>query len=484
MAKNSILKHFAIIGFGAVLNMLVGLFTTPIITRLVVPEQYGRSSMFNTYTNLLMLFLSIGLDQSLVRYFYRKDDIFYKRGLLRQCCIIPMSIMGVIAVFIFLLIYPLGIIKLPYNSYVTGMFIIATFVLLLNRFAMLVVRLQSKSRLYSFLNVGHKAVYVILSIIMLLNLKSVDQYYILIFSTTASYAITTFVAVVAERKLWGISRGSTNVHYNDLVKYGVPLLIANSVYLLFQTIDKISLQHFCTYNEVGIYSSAMSLMSIIAIIRTTFCTIWAPATIEHYEKDPNDKSFYQQGNRYITVIMMLFGITLMLSKDLIAFLLGEKYRDAAQILPFLMFQPIMYTISETTVVGIYFKEKSYAQLVVSAVSCVCNLIGNIILIPLVGAKGAAISTGLSYILFYTLRTAFSNRFYYIDFGLKKFYMLTFLIVLYALYNTFVKFNILTVIFYAIIVSLLLWCYRREVKVAIDLGLTKVNELRKKGKADV
>lgn len=68
-------------------------------------------------------------------------------------------------------------------------------------------------------------------------------------------------------------------------------------------------------------------------------------------------------------------------------------------IPFLAFHPIMYTISEVTVGGLVFKKKSKIQVIVSVVPCVVNFIGNTILVPFYGGRGAAISTGISYILF-------------------------------------------------------------------------------------
>ena len=39
--------------------------------------------------------------------------------------------------------------------------------------------------------------------------------------------------------------------------------------------------------------------------------------------------------------------------------------------------------------------KSYLQIIVSAVVCVANIEENILLVPIIGGVGAAISTGLS-----------------------------------------------------------------------------------------
>ena len=50
--KNSFLKHFAIIGGGTFINIALGVFTTPIITRLVDPVEYGQLSIFTMYSGM------------------------------------------------------------------------------------------------------------------------------------------------------------------------------------------------------------------------------------------------------------------------------------------------------------------------------------------------------------------------------------------------------------------------------------------------
>ena len=130
------------------------------------------------------------------------------------------------------------------------------------------------------------------------------------------------------------------------------------------------------------------------------------------------------------------GLGILIFRDLIVFLLGDKYYLSKFIIPMLIFIPVMYLISETTVMGISFKKKSKYFLYISIVVSITNILGNIILVPFLGAKGAAISTGVSYILFFALRTYFSNKLINFNFNLKRIYFIIILILGYALFLTF------------------------------------------------
>lgn len=257
----------------------------------------------------------------------------------------------------------------------------------------------------------------------------------------------------------GIRGTDCQVPLNELLRYAAPFILSMGITTLFQATDKIFLSWFYSYKEVGIYASTMSLVNIFAVVQTAFNTLWAPVSVEHYTKNPEDAHFHQRANQVITVVMFFLGISLILCKDIFAILLGEKYQEAAYILPFLIFNPIMYTISETTVAGLVFKKKSNLQIVVALVSLLTNVIGNALLVPKFGSQGAAISTGISYIVFYFMRTLLGIRYYYVDFKIKKFMILTLVVSLYALYNTFFKFNIWSILSYFVCCLVLFLLYK-------------------------
>ena len=98
MNEKGVLKHFAIIGGGTFLNLLLGLVTTPLITRIVDPVEYGQHSVFLLYANLALLVLLLGMDQGLARYYYLKPEREYKRALLFRCIKYPVITTLVVAV--------------------------------------------------------------------------------------------------------------------------------------------------------------------------------------------------------------------------------------------------------------------------------------------------------------------------------------------------------------------------------------------------
>lgn len=480
MLKNGFIKNFMIIGSGTFISMFIGFITTPIITRAVDPTAYGEYSVFTLYSSIAVMVLYLGMDQSLVRFFYDKDSIEYKHSLLYKCIKVPLLLCLVVLVISFI-IQKMNLWSFELGNTVFWLLCIYTFVQVVYRFSLLLVRLQYKSKTYSALGIINKVAYVTLALAFLYSGKISDSIS-LILALTIAAIICLIVSIVCEKEIWyknncGVDECTIDVV--SLIKYAFPYVFSMGITILFQTADKLALSAFGSYSDVGIYSSTMTLVNVFAIVQTSFNTLWAPMAVEHYNKEPEDKSLYYKGNQIITVVMFFIGLTLILFKDVFALLLGEKYREAAYILPFLIFNPIMYTISETTVNGLVFMKKSNLQVVVAVGACVVNVIGNTILVPILGCKGAAISTGLSYIMFFTLRTYLSNKFFYIDFKLRRFYALTVIAVIYAGYSTFNSFSVLSVIGYLICIAFILILYRPTVQYCITYLRNIIEKARTK-----
>lgn len=461
--ENRFIKQFAVIGSSTFLNMMLGLLSTPIITRIVNPNEYGQLSIFTMYSSIALMVLCLGLDQAMVRYYYECNDIEYKRALLFRCVILP--IVSCIVVSIIVIIFSMShLLDFEFDDLILFFLCLHTLDQIVYRFSQLVVRLEGNVKLFSALQFLQKIVYIILSVGLCYTVKG-NYLLLLVIATTISYMLCMIVSIVAQKVVWNftlVNRSQYSVPNKELLRYSLPFILSMGVTTLFQAIDKIFLNYYCSYSEIGIYSSTMTLVHIFAIVQTAFNTLWAPMSVEHYTRYPEDNKFHQQANQVITVLMFFLGINLILVKDIFAVVLGAKYREAAYILPCLIFNPIMYTISETTVVGLVFKKKSYLQVVVAVGACVTNIIGNMWLVPQLGAQGAAISTGFSYIIFYLLRTLLGRKYYYVDFRIFHFGILTIVVWLYALYNTFNRFSIYSICGYLGCLILILVLYKDTV----------------------
>ena len=456
--KEKLLSHFLNVGTGNLISAFLGFITMPIITRLFMPEEYGIYSLFYLYGNMAMIILCLGMDQSLVRYYYDQSTKEYKVGLLRQCIKLPLCVTLVLALIYFANAI-LGVVPKGGDLLLSVLLAGYVLLLLLNRFALVLLRLEKKSRLYGAINVLQKLIDigVIFSILFVIKKNNAE---VLCLGIITAVFFSSLFSVLGNKELWVYKGHVISEHStSELMKYAYPYIITLGLTSLFQALDRMAISHFCDYHDVGVYSSAVSLLRILGIIQTSFTTIWMPNAIDRYKKNPKDLSYFSKVCQIVTVIMFVLGASFVLFKDLFILLLGKEYREAVTILPFLAMEPIMYTISETTVVGIVFSEKSKLQILAPGFACMFNVFGNLILVSRYGAIGAAISTGLSYVLFMVIRTILSNKCMDINFKMNKILIITLAFLLYASYSSTNTFSVISVVGYIILVLLIAFCYR-------------------------
>ena len=104
---------------------------------------------------------------------------------------------------------------------------------------------------------------------------------------------------------------------------------------------------------------------------------------------------------------------------IVGFLVPEEYHRVPYMLIVCLAAPLFYTLSETTVVGLSVTRKSHLSMFASLLAFSANVFGNYLLVPSYGAEGAAISTAISFWLFFILRTEFAI---YVWLPIKRLYM--------------------------------------------------------------
>ena len=316
-----------------------------------------------------------------------------------------------------------------------------------------------------------------------------DHLIALTLSTMIAQVCVCVIGISAERKLWGPLKLADHQkeEYNQIVDrkalmaYGMPFIFANLCNWVFTGADKIMIKMFSTGTDLGIYASAISVVGIFSIITTTFGTIWGPLAIERYEQDNTDTSFFIKASDYVTVILFAAGACVILFKDLIVYLLGADYRAAVFLLPFLTLHPIMYSISETTVYGINFAKKTNLHVIIAASCAAVNIVMNFLLIPQIGALGAALATGITYILFFIFRTKLSLKCFPVKYNLKKLAVVTAAYMIFVIYNSIYVIDVISVIMFIAFAVILILCYKSCMKELLHMVADYANGFLKKVK---
>lgn len=464
----SFIQHFLNVGIGTFINLLLGFISTPLITRIADPSEYGQLSIFNAYADIALAFLFIGLDRGIVRYFYSEEKLEDKKSLLKLCFLAPMA--SAFAVLIlYLILSGFGAFNTKLPQYVMVLLFTYVIVCIWNRLSLLMLRLTYQTKRYSFVTVIQKMVYVLIIVFFALGIRG--QYLLMLITAllVSTFAGAVFASIYT-KEFWSFRHISIPSNSKEILRYSIPFVAYSCMDALLNSMDKLSIDYFLADYETGIYSSALSLVSIFMVVKTIFDTIWVPMQTEQIVKNPDDRSFIQKGNRYVTIILMFMCINVIMFKDLLCYILGERYRGANVIIPFLIFGTIMYAISDTAISGIEYSKNSYLHALISLAALGVNFCGNTYMVPRIGPEGAALATCLSFAVYLVLRIYFSNKYYYIDYGVKKLTVICFAVFGFSFINTFYDLSVYTVIAYFVCMVLFVVLYIRDIKEMIVYGV--------------
>ena len=127
--------------------------------------------------------------------------------------------------------------------------------------------------------------------------------------------------------------------------------------------------------------------------------------------------------------------------------------------------------------GINFKQKTSYHIYISIISMITNIIGNYFFITWFGATGAAISTGLSYGVFFVLRTYFAQKVFPIPFALKRYAVAVILVYFLEIYGSFYCVNGILLMLALIISSIITWLYKDIIIVGYKILQEKCKKKR-------
>ncbi|MGE7905351.1 lipopolysaccharide biosynthesis protein [Peribacillus sp. NPDC094092] len=470
--NNNLIKKFLSFSYGSFLGLIIGFITTMITTRILQPEEFGKVSMFTLAINISMIFAIFGTDQAFVRFFYEEEKS--KRGGLLYNCLKPVFYLTLFLLLTFLFFQKKLSLMLfgEYNSIVAVMLALGIVVQILYRYASLVIRMQQKGHLFSLIELLNRIFTFILIIMFYLIMGPTFE--IVVYSTVFTFLLLTIYLIYNQKNIWSFKYFSENSlkHNNkDILKYSYPLVLTTLITWLFEAFDKIALRQWADFQELGLYSSAFKIVALLTIFQKVFATFWTPVAYESFENNPKNTMIYSNVSKIVTFLMSIVAIVTIMAKDLIVVLLGPEYQEASKILPFLVFMPLMYTISETTVLGINFYKKPKWHIVIAGVSCICNIIGNWVLVPQFGGLGAALSTAFSFLVFFMLRTHISLKYYKVNYGLGKLYTSIVIVTIVSSLATFNDRFLFNLVFGAICIIFLVFLYIKDIKYIYALKRT-------------
>lgn len=407
-----IIKDFSIFSIGSILSIVIRFISTPIITHNFTPNQLGKYSAFDLVCSILYIVSMFGMVKGFERFFYDR----YKDN---RC-----KLLIICSKYNFIIVILLGILisifRKPIIYFITGsvntdnyviiIFIVMVVILnIIREYCRSYVVLMKQNKLYSIICFAEKAIYLV---VLLLVLSYTDKFVALIVSNIIMLSILIIIVLVYNRIY--IKRYLSCIklfHSNDfeIIKYSYPFMLSLSINLIYSYVDKFCIKYYCGFNQLGLYTAAFRVTVVFNLTHTLINKFMNPIIYKKYSANKDVRMDLENTYSIMGYAMLMTAICVIAFKDIFVILLSEDYIESINIMPFLIFMPMMMGMGELVSQAINLMKKTRIHIWISLITVIFNIITNIIFIPLHGIYAAAITTALTWILNYYIIYMYSQR---------------------------------------------------------------------------
>lgn len=380
----------------------ISVFTTPIFTRLLTPEEFGQFNVFLSWQSVLtvvvILYLPWGVyEQGVIKFEDSKDEF-------------TSSLLGLDTT----LVLTWTLIYLSFNGFFNKILTLNTY----QGLAMLVMMWTSSG--FSFWAIQERSSYHYKKLVIVTFFTSLFK------PILGIYLVTNFADKVTARIIGlaavevimysglifsEFSKGKV-FFKKDVWKYAILFNITLIPHYLSQTVlnsaDRIMIQKLVGYREAGIYSLAYSLSQLMLIFNTAVLQTMNPWIYRQIKS----KNISDISRRTYPILMFIMFINLLLvvfAPEIVQVFAPAKYYEAIWIIPpVAMSVAFIFMYSMFATFEFYFEKTRWIS-VATLIGAVLNIFLNFIFINLFGFIAAGYTTLVCYLIYAISHFYFMNR---------------------------------------------------------------------------
>ncbi|ABD68974.1 polysaccharide biosynthesis protein [Rhodoferax ferrireducens T118] len=223
-----------------------------------------------------------------------------------------------------------------------------------------------------------------------------------------------------------------------LIPFGVGSVVASFGGILLDWADRLIIEHFLTLADVGSYSAAFRIGTLINIILISpFSQIWSPMMMEYRTHD-NIKELFTKVFYYFMMIgtVTLAGASLFMGDILPLLIRSEISHQMISVILLVMLGTLIYGCTNIVAAGLLYERKvaqvSYVYYTVAGIKIGVNLL----IIPVFGIVGAAVTTLLASVMIPTGIYALARKYFSFIIDWKRLALLGFNLLLPLVYGLF------------------------------------------------
>ncbi|MCL5105159.1 MAG: oligosaccharide flippase family protein [Armatimonadetes bacterium] len=407
-------SNSAVYAMGGILSKAIGFLMIPVYTHVLTPSDYGTIELMYRAMDILSLAASMGVGHAVVRVYFDYQD---KRDRGR---VVSSGLISVFAAA-FLVAAVVGIFKTQSSIIILGharhgeLVQLAALSMLLDLATIVplaYIQAEQRSMLYTSIGLFKLILGLSTNIWLVVYLRMGVMG--VAWSAVASNGLAAMVLLPLVVRRTGLGFSWTKTR--QLWSYGLPLIPGQFSMFVLSFGDRFILGRYGGTSEVGLYSLGFTFGVIITILITqSFQTAWVPYAVS-IAGDPDCKRAYSEVMKQFTILIVGFALMMSLAaRDLIHLMAAPAYWSAYMVVPLICLSQVMRGLAYILEVGMVISKRTAYRIPAVVSATVVNLGLDFLLVPGMGAMGAAWAAAVSFTLFAVLTYMLSRRLYPINY---------------------------------------------------------------------
>jgi len=406
---------------GNIAVKIVGLILIPLYTnpRYFSVDDFGILGVLEISSLLLTAFMASALPQSLTRWYWDKDHRGDQKGLFFMSLAVQLVVS---AAFCIGLIPASGFLsELIFSGRelenVIKLVIAASALQSINNIINTLLRLQSRSVLYSSVNLIKLALVLSLTLYFIISRgMGLEGIFLAQVAGNIAYILMLTVYTVKNCRIF-----FDFTILRSMSSYGFPLLLANISSAALTVIDRYALNSLTVLKSVALYTLAFKITSVLKLVVADSIKLAIGPIMFKWMDRPDNKRFYSKVMLYSSFVLMtgVVGISLFSYEVIKVLANSNQFWPAVAIIPILSLSVFFGNMKDISVYGLHFTKKTGIISIIIVFTTILSLCLNLLLIPLYDITGAALATLLSQAVYWLACYYFAQKAFYIPYEKTK-----------------------------------------------------------------
>ena len=181
-------------------------------------------------------------------------------------------------------------------------------------------------------------------------------------------------------------------YLKEAFQYSLPLLPNRVSSWGLNNFNKIYIGKVLTNAAVGIFNVASLFSLVVTVLAQSVSMAFQPLVYKMLDQGKEGKNKLYKIINGLVLLYIVVGVGLtLISKELLSVFIDDRYASAYTLIPILIFNSTISAISSTYIYILFFYINAPKHISISTFIAACiNIVGCIILIPILGITGAAL----------------------------------------------------------------------------------------------